>query len=158
MATKDLGLKKQLREADKEGRAIIMDGLPYEVGFAKPPTGTRFKTGNQHGRGRQKGSKNLSTIIKEEFDEKVKVTENGTSRKMSKKQILVRQVANKGAAGDHKAILLSFDLMRRAGEFSEPAPTEVSPFDARDFEAVRECNALSKRSKVSVAEDDEGGA
>ena len=139
---KDLGLKKRLNDTDKEGRATLIDGLPYQVGFAKPPIETRFKPGNKQGRGRAKGSKNLRDIIREEFDAEIEVTENGKARKMSKKQVLVRQVANKASGGDAKAATMSFDLMRRVGEFGEGVTVEAPALDARDFEAVRSLAAF----------------
>ena len=51
-----LGLKRRLQEANDEERAILRDGLPYAVGFAKPPVHGQFKKGKSgNGRGRPKG-------------------------------------------------------------------------------------------------------
>jgi hypothetical protein len=153
---KNLGLKKRLTDADEEGRQILIDGLPYQVGFAKPPRGTRFKAGNRYGRGRSKGSKNLSTIIKEEFDDEIEVTENGRACKMAKKRIMVRQLANKGAAGDLKAAVVGFDLMRRAGEFNEEVASQAPVFDERDHESFRELVAILTPKASPTADGDEG--
>lgn len=111
---KELGLKARLREANGEERGAILDGLPYEVGFGKPPQKTRFATGNQAGKkGRPKGSENLVTIIREEFDAKVEVTEGGKPRKLSKRRVAVRQVANKAASGDIKSFAIYLELLAR---------------------------------------------
>ena len=32
-----LGLKRRLQEASDEERAILLEGLPYQVGYGKPP-------------------------------------------------------------------------------------------------------------------------
>lgn len=153
---KNLGLKKTLTEADQEGRATIIDGLPYPVGFGKTPQHTRFKPGNTYGKGRKKGSKNLRTVVKEEYDAEVEVTENGKRRKMSKKQILVRQLANKGSAGDLKAAAMSLDLMRRAGEFGEEPVEEAPPLDSRDLEAVLQMAKLLSAAETEPAGGDTG--
>jgi hypothetical protein len=153
---KNLGLKKMLSEADQEGRATIIDGLPYPVGFGKTPKHTRFKPGNSYGKGRKKGSKNLRTVIKEEYDAEVEVTENGKRRKMSKMQILVRQLANKGSAGDLKATAMSFELMRRAGAFSEEPVEEAPPLDSRDLEAVLQIAKLLSTGETEAAGGDTG--
>src|SRR5512139_3184948 len=109
--TKGLGLKQRLRQADGEQRGAILDGLPYEVGFGKPPQNTRFALGNQAGkRGRPKNSENLDTIVKEEFDAKIVVTEGGKSRKLSKRRVGVRQLANKVASGDIKSFSQYIEL------------------------------------------------
>ncbi len=77
----------------------------YEVGYGKPPKHSRFKTG-QSGKpkGRKKGVKNINTILDDVLNEKVVLSENGRTYKISKKQALCRRLVNKGLAGDMKAI------------------------------------------------------
>ena len=77
----------------------------YEVGYGKPPKHSRFKTGQSgNPKGRQKGVKNINTILDDVLNEKVVLSENGRTYKISKKQALCRRLVNKGLAGDMKAI------------------------------------------------------
>ena len=130
-----LGLKQRLRGTTSEERGAVLDGLPYEVGFGKPPRNTRFAAGNQAGkRGRPKDSENLDTIIKEEFDAKVVVTEGGKPRKASKRRVGVRQLANKVASGDIKSFAIYLEYMRKTGQLVQPRTGETLALDARDMD------------------------
>jgi len=78
---------------------------PYEVGRGKPPKHTRFakgKSGNPDGR--PKGSKNFAMTIQAELKRRVTVTEDGRRKKISKREAVAKQLVNKAAAGDHRAI------------------------------------------------------
>ncbi len=130
-----LGLKQRLRGTTSEERGAVLDGLPYEVGFGNPPRNTRFAAGNQAGkRGRPKDSENLDTIIKEEFDAKVVLTEGGKARKASKRRVGVRQLANKVASGDTKSFTLYLELLRKTGQLVQPQTGETLALDDRDMD------------------------
>ena len=76
-----------------------------EVGYGKPPQQTQFKKGRSgNPRGRPKGSKNLATALAEIISEKVIITENGRRRPITKLDAAAKQLANRAAAGDLKAI------------------------------------------------------
>ncbi len=87
----------------------------YEVGYAKPPKATQFKPGNKFGKGRPKGAKNLSTIVKEASDAKVPAKINGKTKKVSKIELTVHQLANKASSGDPKAIAKALELYQQHG-------------------------------------------
>ncbi len=81
--------------------------MDYEVGYGKPPRSTRFKKGRSgNPKGRPRGSKNSATLLNEALDEPVVVTENGRRKTITKKQAIVKQIVNKAAGGDHRAIQL----------------------------------------------------
>jgi hypothetical protein len=87
------------------------------VGYGRPPKHTQFakgKSGNP--KGRPKGSKNFSTLLHDELNVKIPITENGKRRKITKQEAMVKQLANKGAAGDLKAIpIVMNDIRLREG-------------------------------------------
>jgi len=141
--SKDLGLKRRLREASKEERTSILDGLAHEVGFGKPPRHTRFTAGNRAGRrGRPKGSENLATILDEESAVRIEVTEGGKRRKLTKPRVAVRQLLNKAATGDIKAAALYVDLLRKTGRLQPAASGEMPVLDARDLQAIERAVAF----------------
>ena len=104
----------------------------YEVGYGRPPQSSQFKTGQSgNPRGRPKGSKNLQTLLREELDQKVQVTENGRPRLMSKRRVAVRQQVDKAVKGDAKAfnVLVKLDVDpagSAAGDRSSNTPSPRS--------------------------------
>lgn len=140
---KNLNLKERMHNAGSEERKAIRDGLPYKVGFGKPPESTQFKPGNTHGRrGRPKGSENLQTILAEEFDAKIEVNEGGKRRKLSKRRVGFRQLANRVASGETKATALYLDFLRKTGQFAPSEKTETRVLDDRDLETMDRVAAI----------------
>lgn len=94
-----------------------LDGTPeeYEVGYRKPPKQTQFKKGNKSGKGRPKGSQNLSTLVRKAFEVKVPAKINGEQTKMTKVELSLHQLANKAIAGDLKAIAKVLELYQQHG-------------------------------------------
>ncbi len=77
----------------------------YTVGYRKPPKHTQFQKGQCGNlKGRPKKSKNFTTVIEEELNTRIDVTENGKPKKISKREAIAKQLVNKAAAGDPKAI------------------------------------------------------
>lgn len=96
------------------------EGEEYKVGYGKPPKEHQFKTGNPGGPGKPKGSKNLKTIINAAANEKVPAKINGKIRKLTKKELAIRQLANKAIAGDLKAIEKLIGLLEVYGPQEDP--------------------------------------
>jgi hypothetical protein len=86
---------------------------PYAVGYAKPPSNTRFKPG-QSGNpgGRPKGAKNFSTAIEDALRARVTVTENGKRRRLSKREVIAKRLVNRAAEGDLRALPLVLNEAR----------------------------------------------
>ena len=76
----------------------------YEVGQGKPPVHSQFKPGQSgNSRGRPKGSRNWKTIMLAALDERVVVTENGRQFRLTKKELMAKQLSNKAAKGHDRA-------------------------------------------------------
>jgi hypothetical protein len=76
----------------------------YEVGYGKPPVATRFKKGNAaNRRGRPRSSKNLATLLEHALDEPVAIAEKGERRKLTKRDLVIKQLVNKSAEADLRA-------------------------------------------------------
>lgn len=76
----------------------------YAVGFARPPKAHQYAKGQSgNPKGRPKGSRNMATLLREELDRKVAVTVDGLTKKMSKRQVAVRQQVDKAVKGCPKA-------------------------------------------------------
>jgi hypothetical protein len=100
------------------------DGDPtkaYEVGYGRPPKHAQFRKGRSgNPKGRPKGAKNVMTILHEALSEKASVRQGDKARKLSKVEIMIRQLVNKAATGDLKAVQTIMNLMRLTGDFDKP--------------------------------------
>jgi Family of unknown function (DUF5681) len=89
----------------------------YHVGKGRPPLATRWKPGQSgNPRGRPRGSKNLGTMLMEELNEKVKIQQNGGTKSVTKRHVIVKRLVNNAVNGDWKATNLVLDHDR------EPSP------------------------------------
>jgi len=85
----------------------------FEVGFGKPPRSTQFKPGQSgNSKGRPKGAKNFATALEHELRATVVVTENGKRKRISKRQIIAKQLVNKAVGGDPRMMPLLFNETR----------------------------------------------
>lgn len=117
------------------------------IGYRRPPKQHRFppgKSGNP--KGRTRGAKGMRTILRKEFNERVRITENGKTRKISKMELLVKRLAEKGAKGDSKSIIKLIDLgmmvFGMEDEISE-APSLTRDEQAIIDQAVKRRRALA---------------
>jgi Family of unknown function (DUF5681) len=110
----------------------------YEVGYRKPPKQTRFQKGKSgNPKGRPRGSRSSATLLREILSERVEVRENGSTRTVTKKELILRYAVNKAATGDSRA--REFLLNRTPWlqkEFAEPKRSPLSDIEA--FERARE--------------------
>ena len=131
----------------------------YEVGYGKPPPRGQFQKGHSgNPKGRPKGAKNLSTIVNRALNERVTVKENGKQRKITKREAMVTQLANKGASGDHRSIQLLLNYLqqeqaRSAGSISEPTPMDTD--DQQVLEGL--IKRLGREDQANGGEGHEGG-
>ena len=110
----------------------------YRVGYKKPPLHTRFRKGQSgNPRGRPRGSKNLSTLLTDALNEPVVVTEDGRRRKISKRELGVRQLANKFAMAEAQATKILLGLMQERERLAAAAaPAERPSFGADDEKVI----------------------
>lgn len=102
---------------------------PYAIGHGKPPLHTRFKPGNKLGKGRPKGVKNMKTLATSALAAKVQAKVDGRMKNVTKMELAMHQLANRGASGDLKAIGKLIDLHERYGpqdDISGPSPAETN--------------------------------
>jgi hypothetical protein len=115
--------------------------LDYEVGYGRPPRHTRFEPGRSgNPRGRPNRSKNLATLLSEALRELVIVTENGRRRKVSKRQAVIKQLVNRSAQGDLKAMQMLLGTMQEIEHRGEAEPAETT-FDGVDQKVIEHLKA-----------------
>ena len=110
----------------------------YKVGYKKPPLHTRSQKGQSgNPRGRPRGSMNFSTLLAEALNEPVIVTEDGRRRRISKRELGVRQLANKFAMAEAQATKMLLGLMLERERLAAAAPPAERPsFGAADEKVI----------------------
>ena len=105
-------------------------GLP--VGYGKPPEPTRFKKGvSGNPKGRPKGSLNVTTVLSKTLREKVVINEHGRRKTITKLEAALKQLVNKAASGDLRAlsqlVVLAQDAEARQGMpgAQDPVTSEI---------------------------------
>jgi flagellar biosynthesis component FlhA len=122
-----------------------------EVGYGKPPKGSQFKKGTSgNPKGRPKGSRNMATELARALEERVVINEGGQRKTITKREAAAKQIANKAAAGDFKAINLIPALERALDEKAkeQESKPEVSP--EADEKLIQ--NFLTRHAKTTNSE------
>jgi hypothetical protein len=128
---------KSAAEAPSRPPISNEDEQDYKVGYKKPPLHTRFKKGQSgNPRGRPRGAKNFSSVLNDALNERVVVTENGTSRKISKRELGIRQLVNKFAMAEAQATKMLLGLMLERERLVAAAPPAERPSLGADDEKV----------------------
>lgn len=137
----------------------------YEVGYGKPPKHSRFQPGQSgNPKGRPPGSKNFSTLINHELDSTMTVREGGRVIKLTKREIVAKQLVKKSMEGDHRGqqILLKFDQQLAASEQSAngngpPADAPLEPDDRAILDAFAAMLIEGAAGAIAVDEPDPEG-
>ena len=98
------------------------DPPDYPIGFGRPPRKSRFQPGQSgNPRGRPKSARNFATAFASELNDAVTVTEDGKRRRITKRQVIAKQLVNKAAAGDLRAIplVLGEERLREQGHLPD---------------------------------------
>jgi len=95
------------------------------VGYRKPPVHSRFKRGESgNPNGRPKGALNVATTLLRTLRETVVINENGRRKEITKFEAAMKQLVNKSASGDLRALNQLIGVMlyaeQRAAEETVP--------------------------------------
>jgi hypothetical protein len=86
----------------------------YEIGYGKPPRNTRFQKGRSgNHKGRPRGAKNFTTIVREALHEPVVINENGRRKTATKMEVIFKQLVNKAARGDYRSTQLVISYVQK---------------------------------------------
>jgi len=100
---------------------------PGIIGYKRPPVHSRFKPGQSgNPSGRQKGSKNLTTLFTQILNEKVSVREGAEVRKVTKAEAILRGLVVGALKGDARNLVTLFRLAEQTGQFHQDDQQEVT--------------------------------
>ena len=128
-----------------------------KVGYCNPPEHTRFQKGQSgNPQGRPKGTLNMATVLERTLREKVVINENGRRKTITKLEAAIKQLMNKAASGELKALQLLAALVRSAEERRIQAAVPDSALEEVDEKVVlgilRRLEAASKGGQEHEAE------
>ena len=130
------------------------------VGYCHPPQATRFKKGQSgNPKGRPKGSLNVATVFLKTLRERVVINENGQRKTVTKLEAALKQLVNKAATGDTRALRLLLELARdaeakqNAGEMQNPV---VGELDQEVIEGILQRFQEGESQEVDNGDDQSG--
>ena len=136
----------------------------YDVGYRKPLAGSKFQKGESgNPKGRPRGSKNLATLMEDEFNQRVVVRENGQQKKITKRAASVKQFVNKLVSADPRYMPFLLRLIEKSDSSGPPrgslqvaADEVLDPEQARQLqEAWKSIRASQQRARSDEEDDDE---
>ena len=105
---------------------------PYVVTRGKPPRETQFKKGESGNlKGRPKGTKEIGTLLEQELDRMIEVSQHGRTIKLTRRQVIVRRIIEKAMQGDPKAIATCLTIESAKSAKGKGPSTVAAEFDAQ---------------------------
>lgn len=101
-----------------------------DVGYGKPPVGSRFKKGvSGNPGGRKKGGSNIKTEFDEVMNLTLEINENGRKKTVTYLQAMLRRVAQEAIKGNMRATEICLDRAERYEGAATPEAEELSEED-----------------------------
>ena len=117
----------------------------YAVGYGKPSKNAQFKpgqTGNPGGR--PKGSRNANTVLRNFVLEEITITENGSKRRLTKLELIVKRLVDRGIDGDLRAIAMLLAMLDGPQGITDPQSS--ADRDQEDKKVVQAAIARMRKS------------
>jgi uncharacterized protein DUF5681 len=139
--------------AAKKGGSRSSPGASYRVGYGKPPKQHQFQPGQSgNSKGRPKGAKNTSTLLREILDGKIDLRTGASVRKVSLREAILLRIAQSALKGEIKS---AHFLLQRYDAETAQAEVQETEVDIR-YESLEEAKeALAKEGLII---DDAGQA
>jgi len=103
-------------------------GGPGPVGPGNPPIHSRFRPGQSgNPAGRPRKERSLLKLIEAELDVEISLTENGETRRLSKREALAKLMVNGALQGDAKAVQTLIRFVGLGNANDEANLVEVDP-------------------------------
>ena len=119
----------------------------YEVGHKKPPKASQWKPGQSgNPKGRPKKTKDFDKLLDQELNQTIRVTDNGQTLSMTKREVLIKTLVNSALTDDRAALKLVLGFMKTQHTVEGFVP------DASDRAALME---LMEKTQLGEEEPEE---
>lgn len=106
-------------------RGAKVGAQEYQVGYGKPPLETRFKPGQSgNKKGRPKKNCDFGSLFADGLEQKVSVIEQGRSRRITKRKLMVMATITAAMKGDLKAFKFIIENEKKRGSDGSPPITQ----------------------------------
>jgi hypothetical protein len=144
----------------------------YDVGYGKPPKGSRFKPGNNaNPKGRPKRKPlAIAKTIADFVNQPVQYTENGRKRKATRQDLKIKKIVSDAVKGDVKSAEMMLKLLEfakkhggvgiqtiRIGNWLPDYPGQTAEQKTKEFRTNGEVGTLDWW-KMAGNEPNEGGS
>lgn len=120
----------------------------YEVGYRKPPKNSQFQKGiSGNPRGRPKKSFDFDHELIKESKFLMTINENGTRRRISKHEVVIKQLMKQAMTGSTQGLRTYFDLHRQALERVTMSASQQSS----DSERYKDVDSLTDEELMMIA-------
>ena len=100
---------------------------PAPIGPGNPPVHTRFAPGvSGNPKGRPRKERSLMKLIEAELDAEIRISENGASQRLSKREVLAKRLVNNALQGDVRDVTA---LIRLIGSGSDSQTSGMEAVD-----------------------------
>lgn len=101
---------------------------PGPVGPGNPPVHSRFVPGvSGNPKGRPRKERSLMKLIEAELDAEIRITENGSSQRLSKREVLAKRLVNKALQGDARDVTALVRLIGAGSDSQEGVTEAIDP-------------------------------
>lgn len=131
----------------KKGKSKKSGSAPSDgVGYGKPPAHARFKPGQSgNPSGRPRGTKNLKTLARREFEQKIEVREGQHVREITKKEAFVKGTINRALQKGGKDSDAAFRLLAEIEGDAEASAATPIPLSEDEEEVLAAYKARLRR-------------
>jgi Family of unknown function (DUF5681) len=108
----------------------------YDIGYGRPPKRSQFRPGQSgNPTGRRKAIPTIGSRLRELVYSKVTVTEQGRTRRISRLDVMLRQLGNDAMRGDKRAFKLLMEFLHRYDAAVE-GPVRSEDMTSEDLEIL----------------------
>jgi len=140
-------------------KIVVPKKKTERIGYCSPPQATRFQKGvSGNPKGRPKGSVNVVTALTKALREKVVINENGRRRTVTKLEAALKQLVNKAAGGDLRALRHLTDLasdVEAKQSMAEVQPDDLNDLDREVMQGIMQRFEMSENPSSSTPSEGE---
>lgn len=126
----------------------MSDAIDEPVGYGKPPKATRFKKGRSgNPSGRPKQTRSQLELLRRELAQRVTVTEGGRKRRLTKGELITKQLVTRALKGEVPALR----MMMRMGELLDAETTREGEADISEKDRLAADQAVFDAIAAMIA-------